>query len=374
MALIRRARARVFPLRRWVPFGAIVLLISFIAIAMVCIAQESDMDDRNREKSILLPLEALAVDEPAEVDGLQWVLWRNSPRLAVSCRSPKLEPVLRVFSIDDAGSAGPLCSFTLSAQLSRPQWSLSGDSEESFHMALTHPGSAICPISLWSPDSEEAAVSGLKPNGVFQHPRFVRRSARAVPPVTAVDPAAGQGAVVAFIPPDSEDHWAFHQLFQPEEGVLQQALAVQHDDGFLLFYKIFVPGSVKMDSGGAIPSLPHAHSGSVMPGILHCIRIDKSFQISGKPFRPLGDELLFEFDADLFEHRVALLGTTASGFMASESMMDGDALIETSRIHRHLSPPLSAPSVMIAENRLFLAVLESTGSPDARVLFATAGY
>jgi len=315
-------------------------------------------------------MRSLDLEEDAAIDGLQWILLQNTPRLIVSSRSEQGESVLRFYASDDSKNQGPLNLLTLPRRLARPQWSLSGNSEETLRIALTRPGSAICPLAMWSPGSEEVAISDQKPGGVFQSPRFVRRAPKDTPPVIAVDPLAGPGVVVIFIPSGSDPAWDLRTLYQPEGGALQQALAVQMGDEYLLFYKIFVPGSVKTEADGAIPSLPHAHSGTVPPGILHCIRLNQDLQVSGKLFRPLGDELLFEFDADATDNRVAILGTTASGFIISEGRIDRDSFVETSRTSRRLPSPLSAPSVMIGENNLFLAVLESTGSSDARVLFA----
>lgn len=316
-------------------------------------------------------MKPLSTDTGEAIDVIEWVNWRASPCLVGSSRSAKFEPVLRMYPVDGQRSSGAAEAFTLPAQLSKPQWSASVASDDSLSVVLTRPGSAISPLVFWNSGSrQQVALSAQRPAGVFDSPRFVRRVQGTGAPAVALESLAASKVVVLFGPPDTGEPWNYRVLHAPEAGVVQQALAVQSDAGYLLFYKVFVPGGAEVDASGALPSLPHPLFGSVTQGIVYGIRLDRDFGVAGKAFRPLGGELLFEFDADLVGERVVILGTTASGLVLVGGRMEDDAFVRTERAEGHLPAPLSAPTALIVGSEVYLAVLEQAGSPGARILYA----
>ncbi|MBU1700624.1 MAG: hypothetical protein KJ970_11715 [Candidatus Eisenbacteria bacterium] len=329
------------------------------------------MKNQNKEISFLLQLDALMIERGEEIDGIEWIDWRGSPHLVVSSHQKDFKPSLQFFSVENPPRLLSENTLMLPPQTSRPQWSLMAADNGSFFVALTRPGSAFCPLALWDSNSpKDIDLSAQRLGGVFSNPRFVKGMQGVIPPVIAVDGAEASKAVVLFTPPESGDSWNYRVLYKPETGVVQQAEMIRIDDGYWLFYKLFVPGSVESDSQGAIPSRPNIHFGTIAPGILSCARFDGNFNILGSPFRPLNDDLFFEFDVDLCGERLVVLGTTDSGILISEGCLVGDAFQWITKTQRNLTGLCSEPTVIINGNSLYIALVEDLGSPTARVLYA----
>lgn len=344
--------------------------LGLLLVSVECVAQEFIMLNHGQEKLPLIRMKPLSTNSDEEVNGIEWLERNGSLEIVASSRTKDFEPVLRFYPVEGKGALGSNNVFALPSQLDMPQWSVFIETDASLSVALTRPGSAISPLVFWNSGSkEETVISGRQPGGIFSGPRFIKRVQNSTPPVIAVESYESSKRIALFSRPATNGPWDYRVLHTPEVGVVQQALAVRSDSGYYLFYKVYVAAGLKTDAGGVIPSLPHAHSGSVTQGIVYCVRLSRDFVIVGKPFRPLGDELFFEFDADVEKDQVVILGTSDSGFVLNEGRLVGDSFVRSTRIERDLPSPLSAPAVSITQRGLCIALLENTRSPKARVLY-----
>ena len=77
---------------------------------------------------------------------------------------------------------------------------------------------------------------------------------------------------------------------------------------------------------------------------------------------------VYEFDADLADERLVVLGTTPEGYRLTESRLTPDGIVLERRAEAALPAAAGAPAVLLQGQVVHLAVIESIGTAAGRVV------
>ena len=267
----------------------------------------------------------------------------------------------------DGGSPHPFA--TLGGRLGVPAWDVSADAEGSWVVVSTNPGSAISGLRFQrAQDTTEVPVSAHSPGGVFLRPRFVRGDRGLALPISALESQASGNDVVLFLREEGQGWGAPRRLWTADQGIVQQAVLVRHGDGYLLFAKTYVPGTVPVDAAGRLPERVDASGESTLPGIVSCIPLGPDFAPAGPELFPLGPRQVYEIDADAAGPRAILFATTGEGLLLAVGAPEAGAW-RTDHVAETVRPEiLTTPRLAVAEGRLYMAVIASPGRDDMSLL------
>lgn len=347
-----------------------VPLVAFTLGLSGAAAADPSMETKSTNVFQRLELSPLAQSSTEGVTGVAWIGEGSAIRMAVSFAA-ETGDILRAFNVSENGSAATATETPLPASMGRPQWTGYARGDGTAGLALTRPGSAICGLD-WTERLGEApaAITSEFPRGIFTSPRFVRAATESPPPVSTIEVAKGTQCVSLFsLDPDRRSVWTYKQLASTHWGLPQAAVGVHVGDGYLLFIKALEAS--RTNRFGEPPRLPHPALVSVGAGILYCQRLDREFKPVGDLFRPLGDEAIYEFDADAHHQAVAVAATQRDGLLVAEFLWGQHGLIEASRERGHPDydetkrweeqklPPLVLPAVARSATGVCLALLEN---------------
>jgi hypothetical protein len=180
-----------------------------------------------------------------------------------------------------------------------PKWDVISRAGK-LEIVYQRPGGAIDALMLVQPPAEPSMLTSEFPLSSFGEPRFAKSSG--VPPrwITAV---MDNHFCVAFPLPKSGK---YRELRECSQGLLVLA-----GTDYAFLYKTNTPGPVR--------------GVSTLPGRLHCQLLDSELHSLGEAV-DISKDTIFEFDADIVDHRLVVLATTPSGlFIAKGESVGGPA-------------------------------------------------
>jgi hypothetical protein len=133
------------------------------------------------------------------------------------------------------------------------------------------------------------------------------------------------------------------------EPQIDSALVVSNSHGDWLLFKVHSLGPMRRR----------------FPGALHAVRLGADHKPTGAPFQPLGDRMIFEFDADVFENGIAIAATTGNGFLLAAGELPALRPLE----YKHPGALLQ-PALVQSGDGVQLAFLESPATELRHVLTA----
>jgi hypothetical protein len=263
----------------------------------------------------------------------------------------------------------PRAFSVLQGRLGTPGWDVGPDSDGSWAVVSTDPGSASCGLRFKrAEEAAEIEVSRYHQLGAFKDPRFIRGFQGAATPITAVESGETTDAVVLFLRAGDGSYGAARALWSPPAGMVQQAVVVRHGNGFLMFVRTYIPGTVPVDAEGRLPERMDARGESTLPGVVSCVPLAADFSVSGREVFPLGDRQLFELDADAADGRVVLFAATATGALLTTGAPETAGWRTEELSEAFLTEPLSTPRLAVAQGRVHMAVIASAHTPATRLL------
>jgi hypothetical protein len=315
--------------------------------------RESRDKDRDKKMDESKPrLEASMPDaavDAAAVRSLRLVAGPDGPRLAYSVTRPSGQPVLRhvttvMLRATPGRAEAPLVEVP---QLlpPPPAWDLAHLPSGGYELVYEVAGGALNALVLRStlPSGDEQRVSGQHPLESFAQPRFVRE---APPPAPVL--AEHDDDLVVFTRPAAGQPFPKYRRITAGSG----AVALTTAGGYLLFYKVLVPGPERGED--------------LSPGVLHVLPLSADFAPLGEPARPFGERVVYELDAATGDGRACVLATTQAGAALLCGAPDGRELALLREISR--DRPLSSPALVRDGAGLAMAFIEDAGAKDARFL------
>ena len=242
----------------------------------------------------------------------------------------------------------------------RPAWDAIEEGS-AFSVVTTESGSAVSSLAIHNTRSGESAkVNRHDGFGVFGAPHFVKGDPGPISSVALID---GKTPVVVFPREADGGFGKYRNVETAVEGVAQDARLVRSGKGYSLFVKVMSIGS----SGSA----RRLASGKVIyPGVLVYVPLDEVFRALQPPSRPLGGQLIIDFDVCAFNGGFAVFAVTPKGYVLAAGKLPGDGFASGTWAEEPYKRPLGSPSVLAVGSKLYLACIESTGAPDAQVVMA----
>jgi hypothetical protein len=220
-------------------------------------------------------------------------------------------------------------------------------------------GSAISGL-LWEivGQSGQRTVNRHDRYGVFGVPRYIRHDTRHLVPITSVAVGGGPSRLVLFPPEPDDGYGALQVLPMPIPGDVVDARILHWGGGYLLAVKTSLPGAGRPQHAGA-------DSETILPGRLHCIRLNDAMQPDGPAWQPLSAQTVFEFDVDTVGDGWAVLATIASGAVL---IATARASVPPKVTDLRSEVPLASPAILATGGRLHFAMLRAAGSPAAAIM------
>ncbi len=260
-----------------------------------------------------------------------------------------------------AGSARVEQLGPLSGLPEQPTWDAAPAEDGSFSVVITQAGSAVSALAIRN--TRGGATSKVNRHdgfGVFGAPRFVKGGSGEISSVALVN---GKTRLVLF-PKEADGGFGKYRNIDAQiEGVMQDALLLRSASGYLLLAKVMSLGSgqsARRDPGGKV----------TYPGVLVYAPLDDNFKASELSSRPLGGQLILGFDACLSGDGVAVFAVTPNGYTLAAGKLTNGVFPPGSWAGEKSERPLGSPSILPVGSKLYLAALESPGSPDQRIVVA----
>jgi hypothetical protein len=223
------------------------------------------------------------------------------------------------------------------------EWDVTGAEGSNYAVVMGSFGGAVSSLNLYRGAAKEALTDFTSPED-FKDPRFARGDRRRLTITSVVD-----GGRVAVLAPAGGDQYAVpHPAVTKEQ--IDSALLVAAPGGAWLLFKQYAIGPMR----------------SRFPGVLHAVRLDANYAAAGEAIRPLGDRMVFEFDADVFEDGMAISATTKNGFLLGAGKVNAIVPLE----HRH-NFPLLQPALAATGQGVQLAFLEFPGDTFRQIVMAS---
>lgn len=244
-------------------------------------------------------------------------------------------------------------------------WDAAAQADRSFSVIYSVMGSAISQIAFQnSRQAPGKIVNQTHPFQTFGSAHFVKHEERNVAlPVTAIAATDRPPRVVLFSREANGTYGDYRRLEARHPGRVQAARLIRYPAGYLLFSQTGEAGAVRP-----------ARSGNGLGGLLFCTRLDDSLRAVEPASEPLGDRIVFEFDADVDGKRIAIFATTAKGYLlaAFDPAQQGPAKWIVTE--QPTEKPLSSPSILIVDSTIHVAAIQSAGSHDAQVVMGAATF
>jgi len=241
----------------------------------------------------------------------------------------------------------------------RPAWDAVAEGG-GFSVVTTEAGSAISGLAIRNTaGGESAKVNRHDGFGVFGAPHFVKGGDRG--PISSVALLDGETPVVLFPREADGGFGKYRKLETAVEGVVQDARLVRSGKGYSLFVKV-------MSIGSSAAARRQASGKVIYAGVLVYVPLDEDYRALEVPSRPLGGQLIIDFDVCAFNDGVAVFATTPKGYVLAAGKLPGGVFAPGTWAEEPYQHPLASPSLLPAGAKLYLAAIESTGAPDARVV------
>jgi hypothetical protein len=311
---------------------------------------------RMQNRNLIITLDPLSVKDAPAVGGLALV---ETPRgvqllssVTRSAGGGMAETTISSTPIAQAGAPGSPV-FVISQLLPPPpQWDAAPGPEGGAPFLFTYEMALGATYSVLFNDTKtEASVTAKYPFESFNAPRFVKKfQGNADEVITAIV--------------DKKSAYLFRRKsdgsYEKQSKLCDcnDALIVRHKDGYLLFYKVNVPGAVR----GTL----------IYPGTLRRVRLDKDFKPEGQSVEPLRGRVIYEFDADVSDERVVVFATSQQGTVLAEAASINEPLKTTAIKEEGSGEALTQPCILATRTHSHLAALENAQTGKARVLTQAA--
>ena len=186
----------------------------------------------------------------------------------------------------------------------------------------------------------------------FFHPRFIKRYNDSLVPISAIFENEGnhRRVGVVFFKMKNSAYDEFKELTECDDCII-----ITYKNGFLLFYKKNVPGHPRGEM-------------DIYPGSLSCVKLDKNFNMIGESTQLFENRYVYEFDVDIIKDKIVTYLTTKKGVILT--MLNSFAepfKIKLLHIEEH-EEVLSQPTILADDSRIYLSVVESLATNNARIL------
>lgn len=223
-----------------------------------------------------------------------------------------------------------------------PKWD-AVDREGKLEIVYQRPGGAIDALMLVQPPAEPVMLTKQFPLNSFGDPRFAKSPSGPPRWITAV---MDNRLCVAF--PLGKDG-----KYRELRGCLQGLLVFAGKD-YAFLYKTDVPGPVR--------------GVATLPGRLHCQRLDSELRSLGEPV-DISGQTIFEFDAEVVNHRLVILATTPSGLSIATGSVNEVGAFHVEEYSA--SPEFTSPSLLnVSPAVTLIAALEPTSGKGTRMVTA----
>lgn len=296
----------------------------------------------------------LHAERAGRVNSIRLARERGNASLATLSDANDGAPPVDVSSLDGQELTRRLFNFELQSPYGAPSWDVAA-SQSGLAAIWTKPGSAICPLAFRAPGGTAGVLTGRYPSGVFQNPRFVRARPASPPAATAVLSGNSSTVLVLFASPLPNGDSSYVPLPPAGSGILQDGLLVSTSTGFLLLSKYLATGlrkAERMDARGE----------SFQPGLLRSLELTAELKPVGLPTSPIGDTLIYEFDADLWDGRASLFTTTEKGYVVAIAGRVEGKFVWDPAPEVAVHPGLTTPSVLGTDKAIYIAALQGDAS------------
>jgi hypothetical protein len=304
--------------------------------------------ERMQAEPVQIDLEALRRSDSRAIDRIRLLAEPDGVRLFFSHTEKPGVPggphVTVVSSMPIAMNGKIVENLRVSQLLPGPaEWDVTGAENSNYAVAMGSFGGAVSALELHHAGAT-VALTDYTSSEDFKDPRF-SRGERRPPAITSV---VDEGRVDVLAPAGGGRYAAPHTAVTKEQ--IDSALMVAAPGGAWLLFKQYATGPMR----------------SRFPGVLYAVRLDADNTATGAAIRPLGDRMVFEFDADVFEDGMAIAATTKNGFLLGAGKVNAIIPLE----HRH-NFPLLQPALVATGQGVQLAFLEFPGDTFRQIVMAS---
>ena len=265
---------------------------------------------------------------------------------------------LSAIEFNRAGNAESSKLLALESPYGMPQWDILSKQDQ-IATVSTEPGSGICPLVFNRTGVGESRLTNAFPGGVFQGPRFLKGGGLVAISTISLEE---RGASVALFKDNIESEKASYTLLpSTKSGIPTDSLLLKCDTGYLLFYTRFAVSGIEGE---------HRCDENLQSGHLFFLQLDDAFQVIGKSQTPIGDTLVYEFDADISENEIFLFATTYTGYISARATINNDTSMwdvsDNIILHNTLSSgttveaQLVCPSVLISDSDVYISAIDNS--------------
>lgn len=254
--------------------------------------------------------------------------------------------ILFSMPIDGSGEAEPklLVDATIDPA---PRWNATRTPKGFYIAAMELAAGAFNELRVVEPGQYDIQLQVKNPVADFSAPRFVKPVAKSG---YAVSAAVDREALVLFVRDEKSGYGLGQEICKAELGVVTKL-----GDKWSVLYKTRVPGPVR--------------GRMVYPGKLNHLLLGADLKPVGEPSKPLGDTVVYEIDADLFDSSLAILATTETdGVLAVGSVASTGGLTLTQQSPLGAGGVLSDPNLLVAGGVMNFAAFQSGVADGRRVL------
>jgi hypothetical protein len=229
----------------------------------------------------------------------------------------------------------------------QPMWDVAPDASRGIQLAFEQPGGAINALLLRDPSGSQQSITSNYPLHSFSLPRFERPSQTPPEWLTAVIDNRRCVAISVV-----------QKVAYKDLGPCSEALLVRSSTGFLLIHKTTIPGPVR--------------GNRISPGRLYLAMLDNGMhpqKINGAG-EVFDGSTIFEFDADMIDHKLVIVATTSSG-MEIVSVSDQAGTMKLARHQYPMTVVLTSPAVADNGNgNALVAALRSSVAGQNQIVTA----
>ena len=307
-------------------------------------------------EKIELKFAPMHLESSGEVNSMRMVKGDGRATIAMLAKSADGAPTLSMGFFDVSGGVRARPVFRIDSPFGMPSWDVTVTTS-GLAAVWTEPGSAISPLGYRAANAPPITLTGRYASGVFQNPRFVRGEPLLKAEVTSVA-YAGPSRLLALFSEGLAGGQALYTSLPPiGAGLLLDGLLLRNGTGYVLITKHLAPGPRGADR-------KDKRGESILPGVLHCSRLNSKFEPAGASGTPFGDQAVFEFDADLSGGRLVVLATTAKSISAASATVSETMLSWSASVNLPVAGEPSAPAVLSTDrNSAVAAVIDGIVSP-----------